>query len=1118
MNKFMKHQKLQFNSGSFRLAGLLRVVFLMCCLLSAGLTQAQEKKITAEFKDTPLSNVLKQLEKLSTYKILFTYDDVQSYKVTASLKDATITEALQKVLDGKPFVFSDVASGKYISVVYQPKKKSDTTKEIKGKVVDSKGETVIGATVRVVNATIGTATDVDGNFTLRVPEDVMTLEVGFVGMKTQLVSIKDKAEVRVVMEEDNTVLEDVVVTGIFKKAKESYTGAVSSISSEQLKMYKGQNVLQTLKNIDASLNFMVNNAMGSNPNNVPQINIRGNSSLPMSVQEYNESIKNDVNSPLIIMDGFEITLEKLMDYNDDEIESINILKDAAATAIYGSRGSNGVIVVVTRQPEAGKLRVNAEIGMDIEAPDLSSYDLLNAAEKLQLEKMAGLYDSDLPGNDVKYSERYNKRLKAVLSGVDTDWLSKPLRTGVGQKYNLRLEGGSEEFRWGVSLAYNNIAGAMKDSQRNNFNGAITLTYNYKNVIFKNQTNVGLNKAYESKYGSFSDYANMNPYERPYNENGEINRTFYNVGQSKTIANPLYDAALNVRNESNYTELINNFSIEWSVTTDLKLRGQIGISKKTNMSDLFYPAEHSMFLTSAYTEGDGYFRRGQYTYGVGENHNYDGNVTLSYSKNFREKHQLYVGLDYSLAQSKTYNYKFVVEGLSNEDLDFIGNALQYKENGKPTGTENFSRRIGLTGNANYTYNNRYYVDFSYRIDGSSQFGSKNKFAPFWSTGIGWNLHREKFLAGQDVINTLRLKASYGQTGSQQFSAYQALSTYQYYSDKKYINWGGAALMGHGNENLKWQLTDQYNLGTEISAWNNRLTFSFDYYLKKTSNLLSQMDIPLATGFGSYVDNVGEVKNTGFETSLSGYVIRDTERKLIWLVSGKLVYNKNKITRLSDAIKQQTEEYKLQEVDVNNLFYEGYSQNSIYAVRSLGIDPSTGNEIFLDKDGNITDTWNPSAKVYLGVNEPTFRGNASTMFMYKNLSLNLSFGFHWGGKLYNETLIDKVEVLRSSVGERNLDKRVLEDRWSEAGDLVFFKKISNVKTHATSRFVMNDRVFELQTATLQYKWESDFLKKANIQNMTFGINMSDVFYLSSVKRERGTSYPFARRVGMTVSLLF
>ena len=380
MNKFMKHQKLQFNSGSFRLAGLLRVVFLMCCLLSAGLTQAQEKKITAEFKDTPLSNVLKQLEKLSTYKILFTYDDVQSYKVTASLKDATITEALQKVLDGKPFVFSDVASGKYISVVYQPKKKSDTTKEIKGKVVDSKGETVIGATVRVVNATIGTATDVDGNFTLRVPEDVMTLEVGFVGMKTQLVSIKDKTEVRVVMEEDNTVLEDVVVTGIFKTAKESYTGAVTAVSAKELKMYKGQNLLATLRNIDPSINVVMDNALGSNPNVIPEINIRGNSSLPMSVDELNQQASKQLNAPLVIMDGFEITLQKLMDFNDEEIESINILKDASATAIYGSRGANGVIVVTTKAPQAGKLKIYVQGGMNIEMPDLSSYDLLNARD------------------------------------------------------------------------------------------------------------------------------------------------------------------------------------------------------------------------------------------------------------------------------------------------------------------------------------------------------------------------------------------------------------------------------------------------------------------------------------------------------------------------------------------------------------------------------------------------------------------------------------------------------------------------------------------------------------------------------------------------------------------
>ncbi len=1092
----------------------LLLMALGCMSLSAN-SLAQNQRISLNLKDCTVIELFQAIQSQTNLYFVYNQKNFAGIdKLNVVTKEEEVGALLNRLFEGLNllFVFDDN------TVIVKPQPQQQMV--IQGKVLDPTNHPLPGVAIVISGTTLGVVSDAEGCFKLQVPDKhPVTLLFSFMGMKKKEVVWNGETELVVVMEEEMTEMEEVVVTGMFNKARESYTGAVTTIKSEDLVAYKGQNLISTLKNIDPSIHILMDNSAGSNPNVLPQMNMRGNSSLPMSVEEFNEGVRNQLNTPLIIMDGFEISLQKLMDYNDEEIASINILKDASATAIYGSRGANGVIVIVSKAPEPGRLKVTAQVGMNIEIPDLSSYNLMNAEEKLRLEYQTGLYTNTLsPTTDLKLKEQYNERLRDVLDGVDTYWLSKPLHCGIGQKYNLRLEGGSEEFRWGVSMAYNNITGAMKGSQRNNFNGALTLTYQYKNVIFKNQTNIGLNKAYESKYGSFSNYANMNPYERPYDENGEIIRTFYNVGKSKTIANPLYDASLNVRNESNYTELINNFSIEWNVTDALRLRGQIGLSKKTDMSDLFYPAEHSMFLTSAYTEGDGYFRRGQYTYGVGETHNYDGNVTLSYSKNFRGKHQVYIGLDYSLAQSKEYDYQFVVEGLSNEDLDFIGNALQYKENGKPSGTENFSRRIGFTGNANYTYDNRYYADLSYRVDGSSQFGSKNKFAPFWSAGIGWNLHREKFLADQETINTLRLKASYGQTGSQQFSAYQALSTYQYYTDKKYINWGAAALMGHGNENLKWQTTDQYNFGTEISAWNNRVTFSFDYYIKKTSNLLSQMDIPLATGFSSYVDNIGEVKNSGFETALSGYLIRDTKRELIWLVSGKLVYNKNEITRLSDAIKQQTEDYKLQEVDVNNLFYEGYSQNSIYAVRSLGIDPSTGNEIFLDKDGNITETWNPSAKVYLGVNEPTFRGNASTMLMYKNLSLNLSFGFHWGGKLYNETLINKVEVLRSVVGNYNLDKRVLNDRWTEPGDIVFFKKISNVKTHATSRFVMNDRVFELQTATLQYKWESDFLERAHIQNMTVGVNMSDVFYLSSVKRERGTSYPFARRVGLTVSLLF
>ena len=909
----MEHQTHQSFSRGSSWSRWLRAAFLMCCLLSAGLAQAQEKRITAEFKDTPLSEALKQLEKKSDYKILFTYDDVQNYRVTATLKNLDITEALTEVLKGKPFAFSDITSGKYISVVYQPQQKTDEMRTVTGTIVDKNGEAIIGATVRVVNTTVGTATDIDGKFTLRLPADVTALEIGFVGMKPQLVSIKGKEDIQVVMEDDNVALDDVVVTGIFKKAKESYTGAVSTISNEELRMHRGQNLLQTLKNADASLNFRVNNLAGSNPNNLPELNIRGNSSLPMSVEEYNQTASNAVNTPLIIMDGFEITLEKLMDYNDEEIESINILKDAAATAIYGSRGSNGVIVVITKQPEPGKLRVNAEIGIDMEVPDLTSYDLLNAREKLELERQVGLYDSEYPDMDLRYQETYNERYQRVLSGMSTDWINKPIRTGVGSHYNLRIEGGSEEFRWSGTMNYKNVQGAMKNSSRRTFNGSITLIYSVKNLIFKNYLTYGMTRGKESNYGSFSDYVAQQPYNSPYDEDGnvvEYFESFYGASSGMGEFNPLYDAMLNTINKSGYEELTNNFSIEWNIFQGLTLRGQLGITSTWNHSDYFLPAEHSYFTIDNYDEystAEGFFRRGRYEYGTGKAYSYSGDLTLSYSNTFKDKHQLYVGLNYSIAEDKAWNYSFTVEGFSNENMNFLGNALSYEQDGMPSGSKSTSRRVGFTGNVNYTYDGRYYVDASGRVDGSSTFGSDKKYAPFWSVGLGWNLHNESFLTGNPTLNIARVKISYGLTGTQQGSSSGASTIYVFDSENRYMNWTGSVLSEWGNPQLTWQTTNEFNVGAEIGLWNGRIRAEFDFYTKKTSDLLSSMDLPLSMGLNSYMANVGEVKNRGWEASLNAYIIRDSKKELNWLVSGQLVYNKNWISKLSDAIKAQNEEY-------------------------------------------------------------------------------------------------------------------------------------------------------------------------------------------------------------------
>lgn len=998
------------------------------------------------------------------------------------------------------------------------------SRKLTGTVYDPSGEPIIGATVYLKGTTTGVTTNEDGKYSIVVPYNA-TLSFGFLGMTHQDVIYKGQEKLDITLKYDEkTTLGDVVVTGIFSKPRESFTGVVSTVKAEDLQLYKGQNLLQTLKNVDASINFNLNNLAGSNPNNLPQLSIRGNSSLPTSVQEYNAGVKESVNTPLIIMDGFEITLTKLMDYNDEEIESINILKDASATAIYGSRGANGVIVVISKAPKAGKLKVMAQIGINLEVPDLSSYNLLDAAGKLEVERLAGLYDNEnYPSSDFEYKENYYKRLKNVLSGVNTDWLSKPLRVGVGQKYNLRLEGGSEEFRWGASLSYNDTQGAMKGSYRRTFNGAVILMYNLKNLMFRNQTSIGVNSGKESNYGNFSNYVNQEPYERPYDENGTVVRyfdSFYPGGES--TQSPLYDANLNSFDKNGYLEVINNFSIDWNILESLRLRGQLGISTNRNTSDYFLPAEHSYFNNKTYQSDDGFFRRGLYKYGTGDSFDLDGNVTLSYSKLFKDKHQVYVGLDYSISTSNSKLYNFNVEGFTDENLSFLPNALQYAENTKPSGSKSISRRIGFTGNANYTYDNRYYIDGSYRMDGSSQFGTNKKFAPFWSLGVGWNMHNEKFLQGNPILNTLRLKASYGETGSQQFSSISARTTYHYLTNNKYVNWTGATLAGLGNPDLTWQKTTQLNIGTEFGFLENRVFGSFDYYVKKTANLLSSMNLPLSMGFPSYVNNIGEVKNTGFEAALSVYVIRNREKNINWIVSGQLVYNKNEITKLSDDIKEQNEKFMKMTKDVpdvSNLFYEGNPQNSIYAVRSLGIDPSYGKEMFLDKNGNITETWNAADKVFMGSADPVYRGNASSTVMWKNLTFNISFGYHWGGKMYNQTLRDRVEVSTGNIAARNVDKRVLEDRWIKAGDAVFFKGFSSNVTRASSRYVMDDRLFEIQSIGLQYRWDTMKLRKATgVQSITFGVNMSDVLYLSSVKNERGIEYPFARAIKGTISLLF
>ena len=1082
---------------------------LILSVIQAG-AQDKSTRLTMTFQNESLPSVFIRLEKSSAYKFLFTYDDVQNYKVNGTVKNAKFLEIVDFVLKNKPLSYK--VDGKFITVTLRnSKQKSNKQLSYGGYVKDQHGDPVIGAQVKVLGTQILTVTDLDGaySFPYYMSGD-MKIQVSYIGMKT--VTLPLRQDMQITLVEDTKELSGVVVTGIFNKAKESYTGAVTTIGNEKLEMFRGSNLLQTL-----SLNFAIDNINGSDPNNLPNINMRGNSSLPTSVEEYNQSASNAANTPLIIVDGFEISLTKLMDYNDDEIESINIMKDASATAIYGSRGANGVIVVTTKRPEVGRLKVQAEVGLQIEAPDLSSYNLLNAAEKLELERTVGLYDAASAVYQLKRQQAYADKLALVNSGVNTDWIAKPVHTGVGQNYKLRVEGGANEFRWGVSLSYNNITGAMKGSERNNFNGGITLMYNKKNIAIRNYTSIGINKSINSPYGQFSTYTKMQPYYSPYDAEGNIIKYLPNFYMSSNDElNPLFDASLNSKDETGYQEIANNFAIDWTIIEGLILRGQFGISSNIGTSDKFLPAAHSAF--AKYT-GDDIMRKGSYTKGDSHTNNIDGTITLSYNKLFADKHLLYVGLNYEIFSSNYENNLYGAEGFFSENQNNIGNAVQYTNGGKPSSVSTKSHRIGFTGNANYTYDNRYFVDLSYRIDGSSEYGSEKKYSPFWSAGLGWNLHNEGFIRDLNIFSYLRLKASYGETGSALSSNSGAFTSFNYDTSNRYFYWTGAIINGLGNPNLTWQTTKQANVGLEFGVLNDRIRGEFNYYSKTTNNLLSFMDTPLSLGVNQYAANIGEVKNSGWEAMLSGYVIRNSEKKLNWMLSTQLTYNKNEISKLSDAIKQQNEKYMAEGADISTLFFEGYPQSGIYAVKSLGINPATGQEVYVKRDGSLTNKWDASDKTYCGQSDPKYRGMFSSLLQWKGWQLNLAFSYYWGGQMYNSTLLDKVEVTKLDIMAGNVDDRVLNDRWFNPGDNTFYSKITyDDKPKATSRYVFDYSMFSLSSASLQYRLTSHWLRKAGLTSVTFGANASDLFYISTVKQERGTSYPYARNIQGYMKLIF
>ena len=1002
-----------------------------------------------------------------------------------------------------------------------------------GIVIDEESVPVAGAGVVLKGTTIGVSTEADGTFRLEMesPGPEFVLEFSFIGMKTREVKVKPRdgrADLEVVLEMDQNELDQVVVTGIFNRRKESYTGSAVTMKGEDIKKVSTTNIAKAISVIDPSFRVMDNFEMGSDPNRLPDMRMRGTSTLPggssgsgdlVSLQGEYDTYPNQ---PLLMLDGFEIDVQTMADLDPDRIASITILKDASATAIYGSKASNGVIVIETLAPRPGAINVTYSGSVRVEIPDLSSYNLMNSEEKILVEKLAGLY----PENDLASLRDYESRLREVRRGVDTYWLSQPLRTAVQHRHAVTLEGGSQALRYKLYAGLNETPGVMKGSKRSTQTASLDLSYRLSKFQLKNSVTVDNAVGTDSPYGSFSQYAMLNPYLRPYDEDGNVNKVmqtwnmlYSGSGNTYEIANPMYNATFHSLDRTTSLTIRELFKLEYRPADAWILQANVSLSKGISKDEVFRPGYHTAFnnVTDPTLKGD--FSRAQ-----SESFNYAIDFTAMYNKVFREKHYVTANLRYSVDQNQSETYGALVTGFPNDTMDHILFGQKYSEN--MTGSENTSRSIGGVLTAGYSYMYRYSFDATIRVDGSSQFGRDNRFAPFWSAGFKWDITNEPFMKSVEWMDDLVFATSYGITGTQGFAPYQSRQVYSYSDLMQYYlssDATGIELVALGNDKLKWQQTATWNTRLELSLLKGRITARAEYYIKNTENSLAQITLAPSLGFSSYPANMGTLQNQGVELNIAFIPYRNEAKEAYWVISANGSHNRNKLTRISEALSRMNElNASTESISPLPRYVEGQSTTAIWAVRSLGIDPSTGDEILLKRDGSVTSEYDPVDAVICGDTEPKWQGNVNTSFNYMGFGINLGFTYRFGGQMYNSTLVQKVE---NADLRYNADRRVLQLRWQNPGDVAQYKRLTNSangsNTQQTSRFVMNENIFQMSSLSLTYRMDNNeypFLRRLHISSMRWSFNMEDIFYLSSIKRERGTDYPFSRQFALSLNLVF
>lgn len=1129
------------------LSGSLRA--LLVCMAALALTSAaaygssdtvpqQQAKISLDMKNSSMVDIINAIRNISDYRFLYSVNELDRYGMRDfRVVDAALSELMDELLRGTDLSY-EIENG-VVMITPGPQQpqpnaraQQPQTVTVAGSVKDQRGMPVIGATVVVKGTTRGTATDAGGNFrftTPRIPD--MVVVFSYVGMKTLEVAYTGQASIDVTMEADTQAIDQVVVTGIFLRDKVTFTGSETTLNSDDIRALSSDNVLTALAIADPSFRMDISNLAGSNPSAVANYTLRGGANMGSYTTDDAVVLRGDYadrpNQPLFVLDGIiDVDVTAITDLDPEQVESITLLKDASATVIYGSKAANGVVVVETKSPVAGKLRVTYNGNYGIQMPDLSDYNLTNSREKLEIEERAGYFN----GNNIENLAYYAALKLEVERGVDTDWLVIPVRNAFTHRHALNFEGGSDNLRYKVYLGASFTPGVMKNTDMNTQNGRVDIHYRTRDFQIINQTHLDYGKGRrESDYGTFDLYARINPYYRAYDENGNIkkvldpNTSLSGWWYGTPTYNPLWNTLFDSRNETKDFTMKESIRMEYTGIENLRLEASFNMNKTFQRTDVFKSSNHT---ESAYavTPSD----KGSYLYTNNENNSWRVDLTASYGKLFGDDHQLNLFFRATMGESDSYGSTLGMTGFPNDRLSevFMGTTFR-----SISGVESISRDLGFVFSGSYSFRQKYVADLSARIDASTKFGRNNRYAPFWSIGGRWNIHKENIFENSALVDQLVLRATYGITGSDKdFSSWQALQMYTYQSSMStYVSSDvvGALLLGMGNPDLKWQQTDNYNAAIDFTLFKGILSGTFEYYYKYTKNTLIDYSLAPSTGFTSVKENLGHISNRGFEFSLRVTPWRDDSRQAYWNIGVNGAQNRSRIEKISEALALRNQEiYADTDADLTKplpQYVNGESMTGIWGMKSMGIDPQTGEEVFLARDGSLTTEWNVKNVTRIGDTAAKLSGTVNSSFGYRNFSVTIAGSYKLGGDVYNSTLADKIE---NADLHNNVDKRVLTERWEKPGDVAKYKRINGMveaeqRTNTTSRFVMRENVFQMASINLQYRMNANdhsFIQKLNISSASVGFYFTDIFRFSTIQRERGIYYPFAHQMSMSLNIVF